>query len=232
MSKMGSHDAFGYLKHKLWPKEGSRVKLPIWLLTIKSQESPQFPCVQVVCDISLESSRRGLQLYFRPHLNRRITHKVMGLQSCESPNFGNFRIHLRVSGQNVIWVLVPWPGTKYTIRGKVVTSSTPGRDESYKFVFAHGSSMHQKCSNYALINFLFGLCRSVWVIELFFNLPNPHLEALARPSTTEVLRVKERAPTFYSSTIFTLDLHLSLSRNLGAHQLAYNVNMKEVLELK
>ncbi len=29
MSKMGSHDPFGYLKHKLWPKEGLRVKLAI-----------------------------------------------------------------------------------------------------------------------------------------------------------------------------------------------------------
>jgi hypothetical protein len=29
MSKMGSHDPFGYIKHKLWPKEGSGVKLPI-----------------------------------------------------------------------------------------------------------------------------------------------------------------------------------------------------------
>jgi hypothetical protein len=28
MSKMGSHCSFGYLKHKLWPKEGSGVKLP------------------------------------------------------------------------------------------------------------------------------------------------------------------------------------------------------------
>ncbi len=27
--KMGLHDPFGYLKHKLWPKEGSGVKLPI-----------------------------------------------------------------------------------------------------------------------------------------------------------------------------------------------------------
>ncbi len=27
MSKMGLHDPFGYLKHKLWPKEGSKVKL-------------------------------------------------------------------------------------------------------------------------------------------------------------------------------------------------------------
>jgi hypothetical protein len=27
MSKMGSHDPFGHLKHKLWPKEGPGVKL-------------------------------------------------------------------------------------------------------------------------------------------------------------------------------------------------------------
>jgi hypothetical protein len=31
MSKMASHDPFGYLKHKLWPKEGPKVKLAIWL---------------------------------------------------------------------------------------------------------------------------------------------------------------------------------------------------------
>jgi hypothetical protein len=40
MSKMGSHDPFGYLKHKLWPKEGSKIKLPIWFVTTKSLESP------------------------------------------------------------------------------------------------------------------------------------------------------------------------------------------------
>ncbi len=51
-------------KHKLWPKEGLGVKLPIWLPTIKSQESPRFPCFQVACHISLESSWRGLQFFF------------------------------------------------------------------------------------------------------------------------------------------------------------------------
>jgi hypothetical protein len=54
MSEMGLHDPFEHITHKLWPKEGPRVKLAIWLSTIKSQESPQFPCVQVVCDIPLE----------------------------------------------------------------------------------------------------------------------------------------------------------------------------------
>jgi hypothetical protein len=29
MFKMGSHCSFGHLKHKLWPKEGSGVKLRI-----------------------------------------------------------------------------------------------------------------------------------------------------------------------------------------------------------
>ncbi len=87
---MGSHDPFEHLKQKLWPKERSGVKLTIWLLTIKSQESPWFPCVQVDCDISLKSSWKGLQLCFRPNLNRRPAHKVMGPQSHGRPNLGNF----------------------------------------------------------------------------------------------------------------------------------------------
>jgi hypothetical protein len=35
MSKMGSHCSFGHLKHKLWPKEGPGIKLPVWLPTTK-----------------------------------------------------------------------------------------------------------------------------------------------------------------------------------------------------
>jgi hypothetical protein len=42
MSKMGSHDPIGRLKHKLWLKEAPKVKLPIWLPTIKSWESLDF----------------------------------------------------------------------------------------------------------------------------------------------------------------------------------------------
>jgi len=39
---MGSHDPFGHFKHKLWPKEASKIKLTIWHLTTKSQKSPNF----------------------------------------------------------------------------------------------------------------------------------------------------------------------------------------------
>jgi len=90
MFKMGSHDPFGYLQHKLWPKERLGVKLPIRLLTTKSQESLWCPCVQVVCHMPLKSSRWRLQLSLRPHLNRRSAHKVMGLQNCKRLNFENF----------------------------------------------------------------------------------------------------------------------------------------------
>jgi hypothetical protein len=91
MSKMGSRDPFEHLKLKLWPKKRSWVKLVVWLLTTKSQESPQFPHVKVACYIPLESSQWGLQLCFRPHFNWRSARKVMGPQSCKSPNYRNFR---------------------------------------------------------------------------------------------------------------------------------------------
>jgi hypothetical protein len=98
MSKMGLYDPFGYLKHKLWPKEGSRIELAIWLPTIKSQESSRFLCVHGACHISLKSFRRELQLCFKHHFNRRSTHKVMGPQSRKSRNFGNLetKCHLDV----------------------------------------------------------------------------------------------------------------------------------------
>jgi hypothetical protein len=37
--KIASHEPFGHLQHKLWAKEGSGVKLAVWLPTTKSQES-------------------------------------------------------------------------------------------------------------------------------------------------------------------------------------------------
>jgi hypothetical protein len=90
MSKMGSHDPFGHLKHKLWPKERLGVKLIVWPLTTKSWESTIFPCVQVTCNIPLESSWQRLQLFFKIHDNQRYAHKIMGPKSRKSPNSRNF----------------------------------------------------------------------------------------------------------------------------------------------
>jgi hypothetical protein len=175
---MGLHDPFAYLKHMLWPKERSRVKLLIRFANIINQESPWFICIQVVCQILLESSQQGLQLCFKSHLNQRFAQKVMGLQSCKSPNFDNFETpNSGVLGQNDIWVQPPCPCIDNTIRGKVVASPKSGLWWSYEFVYAHGLSMHKKCYNYTLTNLLFGLCRLMWIVDLLVIHPSPHLGA-------------------------------------------------------
>jgi len=67
MSKMGLHGPFEHLQHKLWQKEGSRLKLAVWLPTTKSWELTWPRCVQVECDTPLESSQGEIQVCFRPH---------------------------------------------------------------------------------------------------------------------------------------------------------------------
>jgi hypothetical protein len=130
-------------------------------LTTKSQESPQFPYMQVACHLPLESFRRNLQLCFRSHLNQKIAHKVMGPQSHGSLSCGYF---VGVPGQNEIWVLVLWPNT--FIRGKVVASPKFGLWWVLWVCVCMWFVCASKCSNYALINLLFCLCRFVRVIKL------------------------------------------------------------------
>jgi len=127
MSKVGSHCSFGHLKHKLWPKEGPEIKLSVWLPTRKSRESTQFTWLQRVCNIPLESFRRKLQLYFKPHFDPRSAHKVMGFQNRGNPNWCDFRTPTRESRERkAIWMWALWPATEYTIRGKVVASPKSG----------------------------------------------------------------------------------------------------------
>jgi hypothetical protein len=150
MFKMGSHDPFGFLKHKLWPKER------LGISPIKSWESAPFPCVQVTCHIPLKSSSWGLQLCFRPHFNRRSANKVIGVQSGMSSNFGNFGTPTWGPRQNDFWVLAPWPGTKNTVRGKVV-ASPKSRPWWILWVHVWPWFVHApKCFNYVITNLLFG----------------------------------------------------------------------------
>jgi hypothetical protein len=108
-----------------------------------------------------------------------------------------------------------WPSIEILQGGRWWLPPSPGHGESCESVFARSSSMQQKCSNYALTNLLFGLCRSVRVIDLLVILPSPYPRAPARPSTVEVLRAKEHTPTFHSFDVFTLDSHLNLLKSLG-----------------
>ncbi len=119
MSKMGSHDPFKHMKHKLWSKEGPKIKLAVWLPAIKSQELPRFPCVQVVCNIPLESFNKGynfaLDLISIGNLHRELwAPKVVGVPSLGISGFPlGTKCHLDVGLME---------GKKYDIRGKVVAS--------------------------------------------------------------------------------------------------------------
>jgi len=140
----GLHDPFRHLKHKLWPKKGLGIKLTIWLPTTKSWESPRFPYFQMTCNIPLKISWRWIQLCFKPHLNRKSTHKVMGPKVAGVPTLGISGLPLGSLRKNDIWMLVPWLGTKYKIRGESWWfSPSLGRGEFCEFVFACGSYVHQ-----------------------------------------------------------------------------------------
>jgi hypothetical protein len=81
--------------------------------------------------------------------------------------------HLGVLGQNVIWVLVPWPSTKYTIRGKVVASP---KSRSWWVLWV------RICPWLVLTSKVFQMCTNqliVWFVQVRVNewllviLPNP-----------------------------------------------------------
>jgi len=83
-------------------------------------------------------------------------------------------------------------------------------------MFTRGSFMHQKCSNYALTNLFFGLCKSMWIIEFLVTLPSPHPEAPARPSTPKCCKPGS-VPELLILLLFShLDSHVSLKEFGGA----------------
>ncbi len=130
-------------------------------------------------------------IFFKARVNKRSTQEVISLQS---------------GGNNII-------------RGKVVVSSSPSCGESYEFVYARGLFVHQKCSNYALTNLLFGLCRSIWIIDSLVTRLNPHLGDLNIPFTPEVLQARKCTPTLFSSIIFTLGFAFESFKEFGSASL-------------
>jgi hypothetical protein len=78
-----------------------------------------------------------------------------------------------------------------------------------------------KCSNYTLTNFLFGLCKSVWVIEMLVNLPSsiPELQHAALPSKCYEPR---SAPQFLLLSLFTFGFVVESIKELrGASDYKY-----------
>jgi len=159
---MTSHDPFGHLQHELWLKEGSGIKLAVWLPTTKSRESTQSRCVQVKCDRPLKISWGELRLFFRPRPNPRSGREVMNAQNPESPNRDNFGTPLWESREKVPFGYECDDETQRILfGGKWWLPSSPGRGESSESKVAHGLSQHQKCVEWVLTNLLVGFgCRT------------------------------------------------------------------------
>jgi len=148
---MGLHHPFEHLKHKLWPKEGSGVKLAVWLPTIKSWELTRFLCMQMACDIPLKAFDEGYNfasnLISIWGLHAKLwCPKVVGVST------------LVISG-----LPLGSPETKNHLDvGPVERCKVDYKGEGGGFPqvrawwvlcvrVARGSSSHQRCSNYALI---------------------------------------------------------------------------------
>jgi hypothetical protein len=93
-SKWPLREPFGHLQPKLWAKEGPGVKLTVWLPTSKSRESTCSWRAFRECNMALEKSLRGLQVWFRPRSDRRSGRGATKSQSPKSPNRGSkWKLH-------------------------------------------------------------------------------------------------------------------------------------------
>jgi hypothetical protein len=140
----------------------------------------------------------------------------MGLQSCESPTFGNFGTpNLGVLGQNDIWVLAPWPNIENIIRGKVVASPK----STLSWVLWVHVCLWLVCAPkvliYALTNLLFGLCGSVWIIEPLVIHPNPIPYLQHTPLPPKCYKPRSAPQLLLLPSSSPLDSYLSPSKSLG-----------------
>jgi len=210
---MGSHDPFGHLKHKLWPKERSGVKLVVWPPTTKSHKSPKFLVCRwraIYCWKALDEgynfvlnliSIRGLHAkLWAPKVAKIPTLVISGL----SLGSHGTKCHLDVGLMKRHKVYYKWEGGSFPQVRAVVSLVNP----SCPWLVLT-PKMLQLCTNH----FVLVLCRSVWVVEAcqFFLVPSRSSSTPFYPS--KVLRAKECASTPYSFVVFYLDSHLSPSRS-------------------
>jgi len=129
---------------------------------------------------------------------------------------------LGVPGQNDIWVLVLWPGAKYTIRGKIV--AFPQVQAMVSLVSPCLPVVHPFTKMFQLrTNSLFGLCRSMWVTELLINLRSPILELQHAPLPSKCCKPRS-APQFLLLSLFTFGFVVESIKELGGASLVANVS--------
>ncbi len=182
MSKLALHEPCGHLQPRLWAKKGLEVKLTIWLPTIKSQESTSSQHLQKECNMALESSWGELQLWLKPHSNRRSKLRDMSSQSPKSLTWDNFETPPWESREKVPFECGSHGATQRILYGgRWWLPPSPGRGELSESKVARGLSQHQKGAKWVLTN--------LWLVldagpcnKIIVPLPSLIPGLLARPS--------------------------------------------------
>jgi len=82
--------------------------------------------------------------------------------------------------------------------------------------------VHQKCTNHALTNLLFDLCKFVWIIDPLVIRLSPHPITPAHLLTPEMLRT--RIPTLFSFIVFTFELAFEFHEKFGGASSMTKIN--------
>jgi len=211
---MGLHHPFGHLKHKLWPKEGSGVKLVVWLPITESRESTQFACVQVACNIPLKSSRRGLLLWFRAHLHwRSACKKLWHPKVTRVLTLAISGLPLRSLGTKSHLDVGPMGSHKVYYKGEGVgfpqVRAMVNLVSLNRLWFVLAPKVFQLCINHLVLV----LCKPVWVSETcqFFLIPSRSFNTPLYLS--KMLRVRKRV-WFFALSLFSIwDSYLNPSKS-------------------
>jgi hypothetical protein len=216
MSKMGSHYSFGHMKHKLWPKERSEVKLPIWFPTTKSRESTRLTWFQGACDILLKSLWWELQLCFKSHFDLRSVRKGYGVPKSRESHLARFwdshlgvpkkKSHLDVNSMASHKVYYKGEGGGFPQIWAMVNllcSCCPWLILTPK--------VFQLCTNH----FVWVVCRPVWMSEAsqLFLVPSRSSNTPLYPSKCCELR---SVPRFLPFPLFSTWTHIWVLQGVGS----------------
>jgi hypothetical protein len=100
---------------------------------------------------------------------------------------------------------------------------SPGCGESCEFVFTRDLSVHQKCSNFALTNLLFDLCKPVWIIEPLVVRPNPIPELQHFPLPPKCCE-RRSVPNSFSFCYLHLGLTIESIKELGGASIKVHIH--------
>jgi len=120
MFKMGSHDLFEYLKHKLWPKEGPKVKDQFDSCPLKVKNRPEIHAFKSCATDRWKNLDEGYNFVLDLTSIEGLYKKLWFSKVPIVPILEISKFNLGVLGQNEIWVQPPWLIIDNTIKGKVV----------------------------------------------------------------------------------------------------------------